>query len=169
MDFLKPKRIIYFLSSRRRLTRLTCDWSSDVCSSDLGAGLAANQAGAFVLHGWAQERVVGRQLPSMSAGLQRQGVEQGLEGGNVLLRHRRFEFFAVMPRQREGALDLLLACVEQGEFLAQRCPVAVCEKAQPVVQQRFDLCRRVALSSEGKVEIQQRLSGEMVEHGGLHS
>src|SRR6266480_5147598 len=29
-------RIFYFFfSSRRRHTRLTCDWSSDVCSSDL--------------------------------------------------------------------------------------------------------------------------------------
>src|SRR6266480_6906407 len=27
---------IFFFSSRRRHTRLTCDWSSDVCSSDLG-------------------------------------------------------------------------------------------------------------------------------------
>src|SRR6266571_8172374 len=28
----------FFFSSRRRHTRLTCDWSSDVCSSDLAAG-----------------------------------------------------------------------------------------------------------------------------------
>src|SRR5690242_13987724 len=27
----------FFFSSRRRHTRLTCDWSSDVCSSDLFA------------------------------------------------------------------------------------------------------------------------------------
>src|SRR6266480_4575962 len=27
----------FFFSSRRRHTRLTCDWSSDVCSSDLRA------------------------------------------------------------------------------------------------------------------------------------
>src|SRR5690242_21863723 len=27
--------MIFFFSSRRRHTRLTCDWSSDVCSSDL--------------------------------------------------------------------------------------------------------------------------------------
>src|SRR5690242_21490956 len=27
--------LIFFFSSRRRHTRLTCDWSSDVCSSDL--------------------------------------------------------------------------------------------------------------------------------------
>src|SRR5579864_6517489 len=26
---------LFFFSSRRRHTRLTCDWSSDVCSSDL--------------------------------------------------------------------------------------------------------------------------------------
>src|SRR6266480_7959802 len=29
---------IFFFSSRRRHTRLTCDWSSDVCSSDLLGG-----------------------------------------------------------------------------------------------------------------------------------
>src|SRR5690242_21958491 len=28
-------RSFFFFSSRRRHTRLTCDWSSDVCSSDL--------------------------------------------------------------------------------------------------------------------------------------
>src|SRR5690242_20857462 len=27
--------LFFFFSSRRRHTRLTCDWSSDVCSSDL--------------------------------------------------------------------------------------------------------------------------------------
>src|SRR5690242_20954921 len=40
----------FFFSSRRRHTRLTCDWSSDVCSSDLLAGLgiaATNRADAF--------------------------------------------------------------------------------------------------------------------------
>src|SRR5690242_20951430 len=30
----------FFFSSRRRHTRLTCDWSSDVCSSDLACGTA---------------------------------------------------------------------------------------------------------------------------------
>src|SRR5690242_6612779 len=29
--------LLFFFSSRRRHTRLTCDWSSDVCSSDLTA------------------------------------------------------------------------------------------------------------------------------------
>src|SRR6266480_7393044 len=30
-----PITVFFFVSSRRRHTRLTCDWSSDVCSSDL--------------------------------------------------------------------------------------------------------------------------------------
>src|SRR6267142_5031220 len=30
------KMFFFFFSSRRRHTSLTCDWSSDVCSSDLG-------------------------------------------------------------------------------------------------------------------------------------
>src|SRR6266571_6839148 len=35
--------LFFFFSSSRRHTRLTCDWSSDVCSSDLGVhrGVAA--------------------------------------------------------------------------------------------------------------------------------
>src|SRR6267142_4636612 len=40
----------FFFSSRRRHTRLTCDWSSDVCSSDLVARLADDvRKGAFPL------------------------------------------------------------------------------------------------------------------------
>src|SRR6267143_2228092 len=31
--------IFFFFSSRRRHTRWNCDWSSDVCSSDLGRAL----------------------------------------------------------------------------------------------------------------------------------
>src|SRR2546430_6080560 len=30
--------VLFFFSSRRRHTRFDCDWSSDVCSSDLGGG-----------------------------------------------------------------------------------------------------------------------------------
>src|SRR5690242_21418014 len=41
--------ILFFFSSRRRHTRLTCDWSSDVCSSDLGgdAGGVLRTDGGF--------------------------------------------------------------------------------------------------------------------------
>src|SRR5256886_8967279 len=43
----------FFFSSRRRHTRFDCDWSSDVCSSDL-AGAAATE---FVKVGRSQLRV----------------------------------------------------------------------------------------------------------------
>src|SRR6266850_4768790 len=37
---------LFFFSSRRRHTRLQGDWSSDVCSSDLGTGEAVPAEGA---------------------------------------------------------------------------------------------------------------------------
>src|SRR5689334_11211518 len=36
---------VFFFSSRRRHTRWNCDWSSDVCSSDLAAADSARKAG----------------------------------------------------------------------------------------------------------------------------
>src|SRR5256886_2812282 len=42
--------IFFFFSSRRRHTRFDCDWSSDVCSSDLGHlthGAAVNFSGSL--------------------------------------------------------------------------------------------------------------------------
>src|SRR6266480_3566824 len=45
----------FFFSSRRRHTRLTCDWSSDVCSSDLSRrGASAQRAAAS--HGRGRRR-----------------------------------------------------------------------------------------------------------------
>src|SRR4051812_19300357 len=47
-----PLLFFFFFSSRRRHTRLTCDWSSDVCSSDLATRPrlgAARRAGAVVV------------------------------------------------------------------------------------------------------------------------
>src|SRR6266481_9799318 len=35
---MNPYVFFFFFSSRRRHTRWNCDWSSDVCSSDLTAG-----------------------------------------------------------------------------------------------------------------------------------
>src|SRR5882762_11265994 len=43
--------IVFFFSSRRRHTRFKCDWSSDVCSSDLEEllpGGGAGEGGAVV-------------------------------------------------------------------------------------------------------------------------
>src|SRR5882762_11148054 len=47
------RTFFFFFSSRRRHTRFKCDWSSDVCSSDLrlrqrGLGLAERALGALL-------------------------------------------------------------------------------------------------------------------------
>src|SRR6267142_6060880 len=55
--------IFFFFSSRRRHTRLTCDWSSDVCSSDL---LQAARIGAVGVSGDAGlERHLAPGLPAV--------------------------------------------------------------------------------------------------------
>src|SRR2546427_12404812 len=38
----------FFFSSRRRHTRFDCDWSSDVCSSDLAPGMAARGRASII-------------------------------------------------------------------------------------------------------------------------
>src|SRR6266480_5977331 len=58
----------FFFSSRRRHTRLTCDWSSDVCSSDLG--LASTAVG-----------VVPPQLSGMASGANNTARQLGLATG----------------------------------------------------------------------------------------
>src|SRR5256886_17635509 len=42
------RRIFFFFSSRRRHTRFDCDWSSDVCSSDLVARRELTDVGALI-------------------------------------------------------------------------------------------------------------------------
>src|SRR5262245_65143117 len=43
-SFLLVIRCLFFFSSRRRHTRCLSDWSSDVCSSDLGTLIACGRA-----------------------------------------------------------------------------------------------------------------------------
>src|SRR5207237_6612591 len=60
-----PVYALFFFSSRRRHTRFKCDWSSDVCSSDLmfhrlvgGIGLAPQSGTPSVFRGLFSGRVV---------------------------------------------------------------------------------------------------------------
>src|SRR5215204_7170843 len=62
---------LLFFSSRRRHTRSLCDWSSDVCSSDLPSRAKAEAAGLKVLpvaqaaaEGRSEERRVGKECRS---------------------------------------------------------------------------------------------------------
>src|SRR5260370_26683823 len=46
----------FFFSSRRRHTRFKCDWSSDVCSSDLGSGKGLGRTSVSATAGQAQDQ-----------------------------------------------------------------------------------------------------------------
>src|SRR5690606_40073884 len=46
----EERRVFFFFSSRRRHTRFSRDWSSDVCSSDLGFRIALNVPTADEAH-----------------------------------------------------------------------------------------------------------------------
>src|SRR5438034_9889234 len=52
---------MFFFSSRRRHTRSLCDWSSDVCSSDL----VSNKSHGQTQDDLSQQRLVGDVQPSM--------------------------------------------------------------------------------------------------------
>src|SRR6267143_6152813 len=63
----KVQSIVFFFSSRRRHTRWNCDWSSDVCSSDLEKARAllkeAGHANGFELAFLVPESGSGMQSP----------------------------------------------------------------------------------------------------------
>src|SRR5260370_4956249 len=42
--------LFFFFSSRRRHTRFKCDWSSDVCSSDLAIQIFSIGTSRFIVH-----------------------------------------------------------------------------------------------------------------------
>src|SRR3954466_2132521 len=58
--------LCFFFSSRRRHTRLSCDWSSDVCSSDLYGDHRERRVGKECRSRWSpyirsEERRVGKE------------------------------------------------------------------------------------------------------------
>src|SRR2546430_7546066 len=61
---------VFFFSSRRRHTRFDCDWSSDVCSSDLADGV---KRGGTIAAGMQAEG----QFPSLAIHMVRVGEETG--------------------------------------------------------------------------------------------
>src|SRR5690242_21539448 len=79
----------FFFSSRRRHTRLTCDWSSDVCSSDLEDDAVFEQVAELVEH---------RQLAA--------GAEAGVDGQHALAAQRRRQQLAPQVRSEEHTSEL---------------------------------------------------------------
>src|SRR5256886_9148369 len=68
---------VFFFSSRRRHTRFDCDWSSDVCSSDLRRSLAASsgQLSRLGLHaGFGDRRGARQRARSRGSGARGSGI-----------------------------------------------------------------------------------------------
>src|SRR5690242_21901587 len=66
----------FFFSSRRRHTRLTCDWSSDVCSSDLIRDRGSAGGGRSRRAPRQRERARGADAP-LGAGAEERRAGQG--------------------------------------------------------------------------------------------
>src|SRR5690349_21906215 len=100
MLVLKKKVLLFsfFFSSRRRHTRSLRDWSSDVCSSDLGPALDVGEGGDRAAHARGLERrvcgldglvVVGRRglaVPGLVA--RRGGLDRSDQIGRASCRER---------------------------------------------------------------------------------
>src|SRR3954465_16090461 len=75
---------VFFFSSRRRHTRLSCDWSSDVCSSDLGPLGCVEELGGAFQQGVGRQRARGDEIGRASC---RERVE--ISGGAVSLKKKK--------------------------------------------------------------------------------
>src|SRR5689334_24821039 len=85
VDAVSSRLLSFFFSSRRRHTRWNCDWSSDVCSSDLARRLRQahrHVGGEIAMLGIAgtldDDRGGGRHLEQNAAGEIGEGGEQQL-------------------------------------------------------------------------------------------
>src|SRR6476661_10117179 len=83
--------MFFFFSSRRRHTRFKCDWSSDVCSSDLQG---RRRDGADRQRQGQEEalRYASRSAPKLEEGLRvpEAGPGNQLRGGGVSVQSRKF-------------------------------------------------------------------------------
>src|SRR2546430_8782213 len=80
----------FFFSSRRRHTRFDCDWSSDVCSSDLKIQALANAEQNGIVFIDEIDKVTRRQ-ETLGADVSREGVQRDLlplvEGSTVATKY----------------------------------------------------------------------------------
>src|SRR6266496_827193 len=118
-------RFFFFFSSRRRHTRSLRDWSSDVCSSDLGARLVGGGGGgdAAPVPCTGDEEEAGREARRDEAGRE--------EGGTTGARRRQ------APVERSQGARALGAAGEGGRTRAARA-LAVPSARRPPFEDRGD-------------------------------
>src|SRR2546430_15612998 len=88
--------MFFFFSSRRRHTRFDCDWSSDVCSSDLTVSVAQPECGIpqLVPH----EREVGIELDRLLQRGEGVAIAPELDERRPLERERERRIAELGPR-----------------------------------------------------------------------
>src|SRR6266568_4275654 len=114
--------IFFFFSSRRRHTRWNCDWSSDVCSSDLifrdrGATLANNTV----------SRKAESRIPTELAALERRAARRRFAADELVLDYEDVStdvYFIVAGAVRvlirtPNGKEMLLADLGPGEFIGE--------------------------------------------------
>src|SRR5438477_9983737 len=110
----------FFFSSRRRHTRLTCDWSSDVCSSDLACVLSARPSSAARI--WLA-RSEGIRRAREQVELEERGTPHPhLAQGTALIRAAEKRTIRVDRREKAAPLEA------QREMRAHRHAHAKCER-----------------------------------------
>src|SRR6267142_248465 len=165
---------VFFFSSRRRHTILTCDWSSDVCSSDLagygdvGIKEAVNDGfipgprifastraisvtGGYPLEGYNPDIVVpkGAQIgdgPVQLRRITREQLENGADWIKVYMTHRSW-------------VD------KEGHLVSQ--PTLTVEELKAVVDEAHGQQRKVACHAYGGIGLHRALDGgcDSIEHG----
>src|SRR5690606_40248495 len=81
--------VFFFFSSRRRHTRFSRDWSSDVCSSDLGKSMTAHAVMGLLPR--PHVRVTGGEIAYRGRDILTMGgaEQRGLRGGRIRSEERR--------------------------------------------------------------------------------
>src|SRR5690242_1163318 len=101
---------VFFFSSRRRHTRLTCDWSSDVCSSDLVELVGVKPTRKVVITGvemfkkLLDEGQAGDNVGCLIRGIERDEIERGqvLAKSGSVKPHTKFTAQVYVLTKEEG-------------------------------------------------------------------
>src|SRR2546427_3743670 len=118
----------FFFSSRRRHTRFDCDWSSDVCSSDLDVDVAAQDELALALHAhqvlvhFGQEAELGRLAQFARAAAGKVGADDGqLARGRVEARHHIADRKSTRLNSSHSQISYAVFCLKKKNKTHSAC------------------------------------------------
>src|SRR5882762_3063301 len=111
----------FFFSSRRRHTRFKCDWSSDVCSSDLGMKVSSFSETFHSQYFCSTTLECQHETGKRGLAVQKNGASPAFSQFTAVLRARVTEIFAQYLQQglvrREG--DIGLFAVQSESYLCR--------------------------------------------------